>query len=215
MDTTAEPTPAAPPAYFTVYDGIFLAFIVLVFAIVTWLGVFTRQEALKTEGAKSNGEAWVTWLQDEGKKRFEPNYAYSACAGGDTAKAANVAPALPAAPGLPEAKASEAAAQVAASSAAGTWGGCLDQLMLHSSLKNQTNPFTGKPPRLIETCAGSNIKLGGEIDIDKSIATPAGSAVPFVKSNLTQTDSIKEKLQLTITVCDKGGYPIKISDIEF
>ena len=87
--------------------------------------------------------------------------------------------------------------------------------MLSSSLKNQRNPFTGKPPLLTETCVGSNIKLAGDIDIDKSIATPPGSAVAFVKSNLTSTDSIKEKLQLTITVCDKGGYPIKISDIEF
>jgi len=221
METLAEPKPeappAAPPAYFTVYDGIFLAFIALVFAVVTWLGVFTRQEALKTEGAKSNGEAWVTWFKDESKKRFEANYAFPACAGGDTAKAVEVnsAPALPAAPWLPEAKASEAAGQVAASPAAATWGGCLEQLMLNSSLKTQSNPFTGKPPRLIETCVASNIKLAGDIDIDKSVATPAGSAVAFVKSNLTATDSIKEKLQLSITVCDKGGYPIKISDVEF
>lgn len=224
METVAEPKPEAPPAvpppaYFTVYDGIFLAFIALVFAVVTWLGVFTRQEALKTEAAKANGEAWVTWFKDEGKKRFEANYANPACAGGDTAKAVavNSAPALPAAPGLPEAKASEAVAPAAAAAAApaGTWGGCLEQLMLNSSLKNQSNPFTGKPPRLTETCVGSNIKLAGDIDIDKSVATPPGSAVAFVKSNLTPTDSIKEKLQLTITVCDKGGYPIKISDVEF
>jgi hypothetical protein len=226
METLAEPkpepTPAPPPAYFTVYDGIFLALIALVFAIVTWLGVFTRQEALKTEGAKSNGEAWVTWFKDEGKKRFEANYAFPACAGGDSAKAVavevvavNAAPALPAAAGLPEAKASQAAGQAVAASAAGTWGGCLEQLMLNSSLKAQSNPFTGKPPRLIETCVASNIKLAGDIDIDKSVATPAGSAVAFVKSNLTPTDSIKEKLQLSITVCDKGGYPIKISDVEF
>ncbi len=234
METLAEPKPEAPPAvppsaYFTVYDGIFLAFIALVFAVVTWLGVFTRQEALKTEAAKANGEAWVTWFKDEGKKRFEANYAFPACAGGDTAKAVavNSAPALPAAPGLPEAKASEAAAPAAPASVAapapaaaaapapGTWGGCLEQLMLSSSLKNQSNPFTGKPPRLTETCVGSNIKLAGDIDIDKSVATPPGSAVAFVKSNLTSTDSIKEKLQLTITVCDKGGYPIKISDVEF
>jgi len=221
METLAEPKPeappAAPPAYFTVYDGIFLVFIAMVFGIVTWLGVFTRQEALKTEAAKANGEAWVTWFKDESKKRFEANYAFPACAGGDTAKAVavNSAPTLPAAPGLPEAKASEAAGQVPAASATATWGGCLEQLMLNSSLKNQSNPFSGKPPRLIETCVASNIKLAGEIDIDKSVATPAGSAVAFVKSNLTSTDSIKEKLQLSITVCDKGGYPIKISDIEF
>jgi len=219
METLAEPTPeappAAPPTFFTVYDGMFLVLIAVVLGLVTWLGVFSRQEALKTEAAKANGEAWVTWFKDESKKRFEANYAIPACAGGNTAKAENAAPALPAAAGLPEAKASEAAGQVAAPSAAGTWGGCLEQLMLSSSLKNQNNAFTGKPPRLIEACAASNIKLAGDIDIDKSIATPAGSAVAFVKSNLTPTDSIKEKLQLTITVCDKGGYPIKISDIEF
>ena len=220
METVAEPKPEAPPAvpppaFFTVYDGMFLVLIAVVLGLVAWLGIFSRQEALKTETAKANGEAWVAWFKDESKKRFEANYAFPACAGGDTAKAENAAPALPAAAGLPEAKASATAAPVAAASAAGTWGGCLEQLMLSSSLKNQNNAFTGKPPQLIEACSSSNIKLAGDIDIDKSIATPPGSAVAFVKSNLTPTDSIKEKVQLTITVCDKGGYPIKISDVEF
>lgn len=215
METLTEPKPEAPPASFTLYDGLFLVFIALVFCVVTWLGVFTRQEALKTEAAKSNGEAWATWFKEASKKRFEANYEYLACAGGDKANAINAAPAPPAAPTSPEKKADEATPAAVPSPAAGTWGGCLAQLLLEASLKDMRNPFTGKAPRHIENCIPSDTSLAGGIDIEKSVATPAGSAIPFVKSNLTSTDSIKEKLQLTITVCDKGGYPIKISDIEF
>ena len=215
METLTAPKPAAPPAGFTIYDGLFLAFIVVVFCVVTLLGVVTRKEALKTEAAKSNAETWATWFKGASKERFEANYAYAACAGGSKTNAISAAPAPTAAATSPENKADAAAPAEAPSPTAGTWGGCLAQLQLDTSLKDMRNPFTGKVPRHIEACVPSDRSLAGEIFIEKSLATPTGSAIPFVKSNLALTDSTLEKLQLSVTVCDKGGYPIKISDIEF
>ena len=215
METLTAPKPAAPPANFTIYDGLFLVFIVVVFCVVTLLGVVTRQEALKTEAAKSNAETWATWFKGASKERFEANYAYAACAGGGKTNAISAAPAPTAAATSPENKADAAAPAEAPSPAAGTWGGCLAQLQLDTSLKDLRNPFTGMALRHIEACVPSDRSLAGDIHIQKSVATPNGSAIPFVKSNMALTDSTLEKLQLSITVCDKGGYPIKITDIEF
>lgn len=212
METSSELKPEKPPATFTRYDGVFLVFLLLVFCVVTWLGIFARQEALKTEVAKSNGEAWVTWFKYASQERFQDNYAYQACAGGDPGKAIAAAPATPP---LAETNAEQPAAPVATASAANTWEGCLKQLLQSTSFKDMRNPFTGKPASYVENCVASDISLAGGIDFKKSLATPPGSAVPFVKSNLTPTDSIKEKQLLTVIVCDKGGYPIKISDVEF
>lgn len=215
METSSELKPQKPPASFTRYDGVFLVFLAVVFCVVTWLGIFARQEALKTEAAKSNGEAWATWFKYASQERFQANYAYPACAGGDTAKAMHDAPDLPAKLPLADSNAEQPAAPVPATSAANTWGGCMKQLLQSTSFKDMRNPFTAKPASYVENCVPSDISLAGGIDFKKSLATPPGSAVAFVKSNLTSSDSIKEKLLLTITVCDKGGYPIKISDVEF
>jgi hypothetical protein len=55
----------------------------------------------------------------------------------------------------------------------------------------------------------------GAIDLDKIIATPVGSAVATVKSDLVRTDAISEKIKIVVTVCDKSGDSIKIEEIDF
>jgi hypothetical protein len=125
-------------------------------------------------------------------------------------------PAAPAAEAAaPVAAAPAPAASAPAASAANTWEGCMKQLLQSTSFKNMRNPFTAKPANYVENCLPSDSSLAGGIDFKKSLATPPGSAVPFVKSNLAPTDSIKDKQLITVSVCDKGGYPIKISDVEF
>jgi len=51
--------------------------------------------------------------------------------------------------------------------------------------------------------------------LEKIVATPPGSAIPFVNSPLTESDQIDQKMQIRVTVCDKGAYPIRISELEF
>ena len=108
-----EPQPAAQTASFTFVDGLFCLFMVVVFCLVCWLGVFTREEALKTEATKRNGEALAAWLKAASDARFKTGYVYAACAG----VSESAAPAEAAAPAL---------------AAKSTWGACVDELLTHS-----------------------------------------------------------------------------------
>lgn len=191
-----EPQPAAQTASFTFVDGLFCLFMVVVFCLVCWLGVFTRAEALKTEATKQNGEALAAWLKAASDPRFKPGYVYAACAG----VSESAAPAEAAAPAL---------------AAKPTWGACVDELLTKTELKNMRNPFLGQMPKFVTECSSSDRSAIGAIHLDKIIATPAGSAVATVKSDLVRTDAISEKIKIAITVCDKGGYPIKIDEIDF
>jgi len=94
------------------------------------------------------------------------------------------------------------------------WGACLEHL-LANDFKSMQNPFKGAPPAFIEACNPSDKSLKGEIVLLKNTATPAGSAVPSISSKLAAEDSIDQKLQLSIGICDKGSYLVKVSDVEF
>ena len=191
-----EPQPAAQTASFTFVDGLFCLFMVVVFCLVCWLGVFTREEALKTEATKRNGEALAAWLKAASDARFKPGYVYAACAG----VSESAAPAEAAAPAL---------------AAKPTWGACVDELLTKTELKNMRNPFLGQMPKFVTECSASDRSVIGAIRLDKIIATPVGSAVATVKSELVRADAIAEKIKIAVTVCDKGGYPIKIDEIDF
>ncbi len=191
-----EPQPAPQTASFTLTDALFCLFMVVVFCLVCWLGVFARAEALKTEATKQNGEALAAWLKAASDARFKPGYVYAACAsvGEGAAPAEDAAPALAAKP---------------------TWGACLDELLTKTELKNMRNPFVGQAPKFVTECKASDRSVAGGIDLDKITATPAGSAVATVKSDLVRTDAIAEKIKIVVTVCDKSGDSIKIEEIDF
>ena len=226
MDAPTEPPSTVTSKALTRGDAGFLVFIALVLVAVTALGVLARREALKTEGTKRNGEQWAAWLTQESAKRFEPGYALAACAGGTKAAAA-VAPEAPAnaeaAPENADATPENAAATPTAPSTASTptppkantWGECLAFLSTQTEFKDMRNPFTGKPPVFIPACNPADHGLVGSIVFDKITANPPGSAVASVTSQLLETDSIGEKVQIKIAVCDKGSYAIKIAELEF
>jgi hypothetical protein len=94
------------------------------------------------------------------------------------------------------------------------WGACLEHLMAND-LKDMRNPFKGVAPQFIEQCNPADKSLTGEIVLLKVTATPPGSAVPSINSKLVAEDSIDQKLQLSIGICDKGSYLVKIADFEF
>jgi hypothetical protein len=172
-------------------DKLFLGFLVLIIAAVTWLGVVNYKEALKVEDAKSNGEAWVAWLTETGTTRFEPDTKHVACKGGIKAPA--------------DAKANTP----------GTWGACLAYILAETELKDQVNTFFNKAPHFVAACDPKDRTLMGAILLEDLMPTPPGSATPFVASQLLETDSIDYKMQLRLSVCDKGGYAIKITEFEF
>jgi hypothetical protein len=172
-------------------DKLFLAFLVLVVVAVTWLGVVNYKEALKVEAAKSNGEAWVAWLTEAGTSRFEADTKLTACKGGVKAPA--------------DAKADTP----------GTWGVCLAHILANTELKDQVNDFFNKPPHFVAACDPKDRTLMGAILLEDLMPTPPGSATPFVASQLLETDSIDYKMQLRLSVCDKGGAAIKVAEFEF
>ncbi len=172
-------------------DKLFLGFLVLIIAAVTWLGVVNYKEALKVEDAKSNGEAWVAWLTETGTTRFEPDTKHVACKGGIKPPA--------------DAKADTP----------GTWGACLAYILAETELKDQVNTFFNKAPHFVAACDPKDRTLMGAILLEDLMPTPPGSATPFVASQLLETDSIDYKMQLRLSVCDKGGYAIKITEFEF
>ncbi|MSQ65503.1 MAG: hypothetical protein EXR37_03995 [Limnohabitans sp.] len=95
-----------------------------------------------------------------------------------------------------------------------TWGACLEYLQANE-FKNMTNPFNGKAPAFIDQCNPSDKSLAGEIILLKMVSTPPGSAVSSISSKLMPEDSIDQKLQLSIGICDKGSYLVKVADTEF
>ena len=177
----------------TTSDYLFLLLIAVILVLVTWLGVVNYKEAVKTEDSKANAEAWVAWLTQEGTQRFEADYKTEACKGGvkPAADAKSDGPVL------------------------GTWGACLAHAMANTDLKKQINPFFNETPQFIAKCDPADRTVMGGFVLEDLMPTPPGSATPFVASQLVETDAIDYKMQLRLSVCDKGGYAIKIAEFEF
>lgn len=191
-ETQAPPQAGGPNSK----DIVFLIFLGLMFLAVAVLGTMNFREGQHEEDAKHNGEAWMAWLAEAGKQRMDENYEHKPCAGGVK-------------PSKPEEGASSDAKMP------GTWGACLAYLQTKSELKDLVNSFFNKPVHVVEKCDKTDLSTRGAIFFSNLVATPAGSAIPMVVNPLTEADAIDAKLQIRITVCDKGGYPIKVGEVEF
>ena len=191
MASSTDQTPEHQNVGTNSTDKIFIAFLVVVVAAVTWLGVVNYREAIKVETSKSNGEAWVAWLTEAGTTRFETDSQNPACKGGTKPPA--------------DAKAG----------APGTWGACLAHILANTDLKDQINPFFNVAPHFVAACVSTDRTLMGAILLEDLMPTPPGSATPFVASQLVESDPIDYKMQLRLSVCDKGGYAIKVAEFEF
>ncbi len=96
------------------------------------------------------------------------------------------------------------------------WGDCFKELTEKvAPLSNLTNPFLNVPVHFVAKCDPKDRSTVGGIFLEKLMATPLGSAVPVVASQLVDIDPIDTKLSLKLTVCDKGGYPVKVDEFEF
>ena len=96
------------------------------------------------------------------------------------------------------------------------WGDCFKELTEKvAPLNNLTNPFLNVPVHFVAKCDPKDRSTVGGIFLEKLVATPLGSAIPVIASQLVDTDPIDTKLSLKLTVCDKGGYPVKVDEFEF
>ena len=191
-----SPQNSAPPVEkhgMGLADYSFIGFLIFVVVLVILVGTIDYKAALKTEQVKSNGEALTAWLTEAGLKRFDADSPHEACKGG-------VKPTADAKSGDP---------------VAGTWGPCFAYIMTKTELKELSNPFFNTPPKQIAQCLTSDRTAMGAFVLENLVATPAGSAIPFVISPLSDVTAIDTKLLLRMSVCDKGGYAIKISEFDF
>lgn len=202
----------------TVWDALFMVFLVLMLAFVAWVGMLSFAEGMKNEVTKRNGEAWAKWLGDASAERFKPGFAVAECAAGASAEA--VAAASPAA-AKEAAKPEDAAAPPASenSNAAGPklWGECLKVLIKPGApLAELVNPFSEQAlDKVVVKCDPADHAMAGALVLEKITTTPLGSAVPTIYSPLADSDPIGQKLQLRVTVCDKGSYPVRIAEFDF
>ena len=96
------------------------------------------------------------------------------------------------------------------------WGDCFNEIMESvKELNGLKNAFTGESVAFIAKCDPKDRSTIGSMILEKIVPTPPGSAVPTVASQLVEMDAIDTKVALKLTVCDKGGYPIKVDEFEF
>lgn len=197
-------------ARMTATDVTFLASMMVLAVGMVLLGRINEAEGLKTERAKANGEAWIKWFSEAGESRFSPDYSLDVCAGSPLFQ-----PKPEGAEGAstPDAANNDAPAVPAMRR---PWKACFEALMAPGGpMADQVNLFTGAVPLQAAKCEPTDRKIIGAIVIEKVTPTPPGSAVPTVATPLAPSDNIWEKGRVRVTVCDKGGYPIPISEVDF
>ena len=221
-------TQSAKGTILTLPDIVFLAFLVFSMISVAWVGRLAYQEGMNNEITKRNGELWTKWFTQAGLDRGKVSYEFAPCAAGAVQVVMAVAPeATPvypdSAPSLETSPKIKLGPQMPAPSdtpvltpVPRTWGPCLKALTAQGGpLVDTVNPFTRKPIALVAKCDMADRRLAGGLMLEKIQATPPGSAIPTVNSPLIESDPIDQKMQVRITVCDKGAYPIRIAELEF
>ena len=221
METPNKKSPPEQGLKLTVGDFLFICVMLTVLVSVVWIGILAFEEAMKTEESKRNGEELVAWLTEAGTKRFNPEFDMAECAAGaKRVEPEHAAVHIPA-EALDESAlgaVQEEAPKVAEKPqipVASTWGACVEKMMALPPFAKMVNPFFNVPPKFVPACVPTDSELPGTIMIEKLVATPPGSSVPYVNSPLVETDSIGEKMQLRVSICDKGSYAIKIAEFDF
>ena len=170
----------------TAVDVTFLLSMVALMALVAFLGRLTFQEGMKTEATKAQAESLANWMKESSAGRSGVDFRPAACA------------------------------HTASTGSANQWGACKAALgAAGGPLHDARNTFTGEPIGFVERCTPSDLTTAGQLQLDKVSPTPPGSAVPVVVSPLQDDEGIGQKLTVRITICDKGGYAIRVGETEF
>jgi len=189
MTETTKPIDAAPTAKAVsgkpnFFDILFLIFLTLVLACVTWVGMLSYSEGIKNKVTMENGEAWVKWLKDHSEARINEKFHVESCRYSAEERR--------------------------------RWGDCYTEIMEKvKELNSLSNPFSKGPVQFVAKCVAKDTSTVGGIFLEKIVPTPAGSAITAIASQLVDIDAIDTKIALRLTVCDKGGYPIKVDEFEF
>ncbi len=192
-----------------VMDQLFGVMLLGVIVFVSWVGYLSYQEGLKIETSKRSGEAWLQWLGNASANRLTAGFQPAPCA----SQALAVATASEAS----SAQDVGNAVPVPATAATGPgWGACFKALtQANGPWASHINPFSGAQVRLVPKCDKTDLTVAGNFVLEKLTPTPPGSTVPVVASLLSDGEMLSQKIQLRLTLCDKGGDPIRVGEIEF
>lgn len=183
---SASPAPV-PSVRPTASDMAFLGFLVGVIVTVAVAGTLTFREGLKTEVGKTQAEALVKWLADAKDRRAQTGFEPSACS------SASPDPAKPP-----------------------TWADCSKALFGPGGpMADLRNVFSGQPMVFLARCEPSDPQSPGQLALEKILSTPLGSAVSSITVALAAEDPIDKVLTIKVALCDKGGYPIKVAEVQF
>ena len=175
--------------YPTRSDWIFLAFIGVVMASTAMLGRLTYDEGVKTNLAKANAETLLAWLTAASSQRQDGTFMPTTC---------------------------RRSGQSVQSGEVGTWRACREALaQAPFVLSTLGNPFSDGAVELRASCEPSDRSARGAIVIQKLVATPPGSAYPYVISPLADQDSIAGPLTLRVDICDRNGNAITSGQTDF
>lgn len=168
-------------------DWMFIVFLVCMLIVIGVLGRMTFREGLRTEASKSQAEALLQWLGQASTQRFAEGYVLPACSG-----------------------------HASVGSSTTSWGECAKALVRASGpLESVRNSFTDQPIGLITRCEAGDLSTAGQIVIEKITPTPPGSAVALTIGPIEVDEPLGRKLTFRLTVCDKGGYPIRVGETTF
>lgn len=168
-------------------DKAFLAFLFCVLLAVAVMGTFNFREGLKTEAGKSQGETLAKWLSQSKDQRGQVGFEPAACA----------------------------SARVDADQPP-TWADCSKALFGPGGpMADLRNVFSGQPMVFLARCEPSDPQSPGQLALEKILSTPLGSAVSSITVALAAEDPIDKVLTIKVALCDKGGYPIKVAEVQF
>lgn len=193
--SASEAVPVDPPGRSgrpTPTDWLFLVSLLATVALIVVLGRMSYREAIKTEHAKAQAEALVAWFRSASAERNQEAFGLPPCARRESGQATEGGKQAP------------------------NWGECREALLSEQGpLSAQRNAFSGESIGFVDKCDPADRKTAGQIVIERNTATPLGSAVPVVVTGMADGDGIDRVLNLRVTVCDRGGYPVRVAETDF
>lgn len=187
MSTSTNPVSGSGRRFFTVTDAFFVLFLLVIFAAVTFLGLINYSFAAKTEIAKRQAEALLTWFGDQAGPRGVADYEFKACG----PSLSDAKPPLP------------------------VWSDCRAAILAQPPFNTMQNSFNGGPLIFAEQCASGEDHLRGALVLAKVVTLPEGSAYPTAISALTDTDQLARKLSIRVSICDRHGRTIFVDETPF
>ena len=187
MSTSTNPVAGSGSRFFTVTDAFFVLFMLVIFAAVIVLGSMNYSLAAKTEIAKRQAEALLTWFGDQAGPRGGADYELKACG----PSLADAEPPLP------------------------VWSACRAAILAQPPFNTMQNSFNGGPLVFAEQCVPGEDHLRGALVLEKVVTLPEGSANPTATSALSDTDQLARKLSIRVSICNRDSQPIFVDETPF